>query len=88
MRAGTRAFVPEYRLAPEHPFPAADDEVLLDDSRRYVERAVADGVDARRTVTEKFSNERGVFPFEAHADHRGDRYSCSARAIGTTHASR
>ncbi len=115
-RAGARAFVPDYRLAPEHPFPAAvddvlacyrgidesgirriaitgdssggnlallvrsylgsadandplasplqgrfsglppirihvgDDEVLLDDSRRYVERAVAAGVDARLDV--------------------------------------
>ena len=27
-----------------------DDEVLLDDSRRYVERAMADGVDARLDV--------------------------------------
>jgi len=27
-----------------------NDEVLLDDSRRYVERAVADGVDARLDV--------------------------------------
>lgn len=48
-----------------------DDEVLLDDSRRYVERAVAAGVDARIDVWKGMPHgfATGVGRMHDHVDH-------------------
>jgi monoterpene epsilon-lactone hydrolase len=49
---GKQAFEVEIRVSGMPPvrIHVGDDEVLLDDSRRYVDRAVAAGVDARLDV--------------------------------------